>query len=119
MKQEELQAIKELLEKVTPGPWIENIGCKMNWEYSSVIAEGGIVIADRLSDGDARFIATAHKNTSALIAEIERLSKALEFYADTKTYETDVTSQWEPVTPINQDAGEIARKALDGEENEI
>lgn len=51
-------------------------------------------------------------------AENKRLREALEFYASTKTYETDVVSQWEPVTLINQDLGEKARQALEGEPND-
>ena len=50
--------------------------------------------------------------------ENKRLCEALEFYASEKTYETDVTSQWEPVTLINNDNGKIARSALEGDNND-
>ena len=48
--------------------------------------------------------------------ENQRYKQALEFYADKKTYETNVTDQWEPVTPIFKDNGKIAREALEGED---
>ncbi len=46
-------------------------------------------------------------------AENARFRKALEFYADKKTYETNVTDQWEPIAPIDQDQGEKARQELE------
>ena len=47
--------------------------------------------------------------------ENKRLREALEFYASEKTYETDVTNQWEPVTLIDSDNGKRARQALEGD----
>jgi len=46
--------------------------------------------------------------------EIFDLKKALGWYADENNHEVNVTNQWEPVLPINQDRGKRARQALKG-----
>ena len=51
-----------------------------------------------------------------LINQNKRYREALGFYADQKTYETNVVDQWEPVTPINNDKGLKARQALEESE---
>lgn len=56
------------------------------------------------------------KKTAPLFEEIERLRKALEFYADPNSYETNVVDQWAPFVPIDNDAGKIARNTLEGGE---
>lgn len=47
-----------------------------------------------------------------LLSEVERLQQALGFYADIKTYETNVVDQWQPVALIDIDLGDKARTAL-------
>ena len=42
-----------------------------------------------------------------------RLRQALKFYANEKSYEVDVETQWGPVIPIDNDGGSIARAALE------
>ena len=122
MKHEELQVIKDRYEKAASGPWEfkdDNEGTEYRpfWVVSENNADSGEWLAEIHvgSELDAEFIAHARQDVPALIAEVEQLREALEFYASTKTYEADVVSQWEPVTPINQDLGETARNALDGE----
>lgn len=43
----------------------------------------------------------------------QKMRRALEFYADPASYETNVVDQWEPVVPVNKDSGVIARNALE------
>lgn len=87
MSEQELQAIKERADK----PLISTL------------------------DKPMKYRAESRQDITKLLVEVERLREALEFYADEKTYETDVTSQWEPVTLIDSDNGKRARQALEGE----
>lgn len=58
------------------------------------------------------------KKAAYILEENEVLRKALKFYADPESYETDVVNQWQPVVPIDKDGGRIAKNALKGGETE-
>jgi len=45
--------------------------------------------------------------------EYQLYKKVLEFYADENNYKADVTNQWEPVIPIDQDRGDKASQVLE------
>lgn len=45
--------------------------------------------------------------------QIERYEKALIFYAHPQTYKPDLSAQWEPVTQIDSDKGNMAQQALE------
>lgn len=55
--------------------------------------------------------ATYHKQRR----EIERLQKALRFYADKENYKENVTDQWSPQVPVLEDGGKAARRAMETE----
>lgn len=106
MKQEQLNAIKERVAKATQGPWLfskhGNVILNNNYE----ITEG---FANKL---DALFIANAHKDVPALVAEVERLRKALEKVMEVEEFFLIGTKGWETRSY------EIACKALGGEAHE-
>lgn len=115
MKQEQLNAIKERTEKATQGPWIvapEECGSEGQGVYES---EGfGCIceVGDPYPRGNNRpqenmdFIANAREDVPTLVAEVERLRKALEKVMEV---EAPIMEGWE--TP----AYKIAREALDGD----
>ncbi len=53
-----------------------------------------------------------------LLKENARLQKALEFYADKKTYTDKVNDEWGSTTAILVDRGKKARQALEGRNHE-
>lgn len=110
MNEQRLQEIKERAEKAIPGPWYTNN------KY--------IRLGKSISGYDAEFIAHAREDVSALIVEVERLRKALEFYADKENWERHLQCEidvrqgqtlpiWDP-SAIEFDEGETARRALEG-----
>ncbi|GIP55928.1 hypothetical protein [Paenibacillus vini] len=112
-----IQEIRERLEAASPGPWtIYEYSDYRGYEvhkypigYKSAITGWGKVLQTK---EDASLIANAPTDISYLLSEVERLQTALEFYADEKTYETNVVDQWGPVTKIDFDSGERARTNL-------
>ncbi|MBL3729317.1 hypothetical protein JIN86_06845 [Lysinibacillus sp. HST-98] len=112
MNQEQLSAIKQRVEKAEEGMWylgkkspngLNNIGVK------------GCMIGQVFDDADAEFIAHAHQDVPALVAEVERLRKALSYYADEKHYEPYCIPMGDYASDVTEDNGEIARQALAGE----
>lgn len=84
MTEQELQAIKERVEKATPGPWGFDKGKKEHMDRRPAVIEVFVeeenewFISGDISDlKDAEFIAHAREDIPALIAEVERLQKAL------------------------------------------
>ncbi|SCX52158.1 hypothetical protein [Lysinibacillus fusiformis] len=103
MKQEQLNAIKERVAKATQGPWLFS-------KYGNVILNNNYEITEGFANKlDALFIANARKDVPALVAEVERLHKALEKVMEV---EAPIAEGWE--TP----AYKIAQEALGGEAHE-
>ncbi|MEG0470753.1 MAG: hypothetical protein RR588_00305 [Solibacillus sp.] len=93
MNAEQLQAIKERVEKATPGPWAFDKGKKERMDRRPAVIEVFVqeenewFISGDISDlKDAEFIAHAREDVPALIAEVERLKKALSIIAYTPIY---------------------------------
>lgn len=135
MNAEQLQVIKERAKYATDGPWkvvkSEDSGVQIGtaWEHGQLKAGVPIVTTGHGKDGvtvyinhvNAEFIAHAREDIPALIAEVERLREALQFYAKESTY-------WYVENPggkllkdsrINKDLGSLARLALAGDSNAI
>jgi hypothetical protein len=107
MTQEELQAIRELVNKATPGPWsVDSDDC-----ITSEAAPTGRVVypGDRWliwdNENDKTFIAWAREGVPRLLDEVERLRGVLDFYAK---------ANWAALKDI-VDIGQAARHALDGD----
>lgn len=99
MNQEQLNAIKERVAKTSVGPWIVV-------EEEFVQNVSSVVGAIHLSK-DAHFIAHARKDVPALVAEVERLRKALQTIAEHNIFTTPQI-----------DIKDFASQALDGEAHE-
>lgn len=126
MNQEQLNAIKERVEKTTPGPWIvapEKCGPEGQSVYESDSFGWICEVGDPYPRGNNRpqenmeFIAHAREDVPALITEIERLREALSYYADEKHYEPYGAFNTGSCD-VTEDEGYIARQALAGESNE-
>ncbi|MFF2179385.1 hypothetical protein ACFVT8_23480 [Lysinibacillus sp. NPDC058147] len=114
MKQEQLNAIKERVANATPGPWESeetaegHIDILSPDEYYTICQTQNENI-DCLNDGNTEFIKHAITDVPALVAEVERLRKALEQVMEV---EAPIMEGWETTTY------EIARQALGGEAHE-
>jgi hypothetical protein len=81
--QKELSELKELLAKVSPGPWASYIEGRDHTSGESFImtgpksARGPDIYLHGASDADQDFIASARQEVPRLIAEIERLQTLL------------------------------------------
>ena len=75
MTQLELDAIRDRLTKVTPGPWGTIPPGGPNGHFWGICNRMGNIVAMRLTDrqGDATFIAYARDDVPALLTEVERL----------------------------------------------
>lgn len=153
MNEQRLQEIKKRAEKATPGPWkVEESRYEGRFNAASV-NENYDLPACLMGIEDAEFIAHARQDVPALVveierlqntialhevnkrnldamiehkdAEIERLRKALEFYADKENWERHLQCEidvrqgqtlpiWDP-SAIEFDEGETARRALAGD----
>ncbi|HEX5006461.1 MAG TPA: hypothetical protein VFV70_05075 [Hyphomonadaceae bacterium] len=77
--QKELSGLKELLAKVSPGPWISYVEGRDHSSGESFIMtgpesnRGEDIYLSGASDTDQDFIAAARQEIPRLIAEIERL----------------------------------------------
>lgn len=107
MKQEQLNAIKERVAKVSAGEWECRYIGHSRPQYSVVNEEE--YVAHIYDVNDAEFIAYAREDVPALVAEVERLRQALEKVMEV---EAPIMEGWE--TP----AYKIAREALGGEAHE-
>lgn len=121
MNQEQLNAIKERVAKATSGPWeidrnsddcdfITDIWFNQDGDHVEVHDKS--VMQSVLN---AEFIAHSREDVPALVAEIERLRKALSYYADEKHYEPYCIPMGDYASDVTEDNGEIARQALAGE----
>lgn len=129
MNPEQLNAIKERAEKATPGPWLvapEKCGPEGQGVYESDGFGCICEVGDPYPRGNNRpqenmeFIAHAREDVPALVAEVERLRKALSYYADEKHYEPYCIpiQMGDYASDVTEDTGEIARQTLVGESNE-
>ena len=131
MNEQELQAVKERAEKATVGPWkvyqdefstmigSEVIHPQLN-EGLPVVTEAHYddeTIGIYINDNDSKFIVHAREDVPALIAEVERLKKALEYYADKEHYEPYCIEG--EGCDVTEDEGYIARAALAGDSDAI
>ena len=105
MNQEQLNAIKERVAKATQGPWEYDEEDRGIWNKGALNYLGTV----KLPNKDANFIAHSREDVPALIAEVERLHKALEKVMEVEAPIMEGTKGWETRSY------EIARKALGGE----
>lgn len=127
MNQEQLNVIKQRAENATPGPWLvapEKCGPEGQGVYESDGFGCICEVGDPYPRGNNRpqenmvFIANAREDVPALVAEVERLRKALSFYADEKHYEPYCIPMGDYASDVTEDNGEIARQALVGDSDE-
>lgn len=114
MKQEQLNVIKERVENATPGPWESEETAEghvdiFNPNEDYAVCQTGNETYDCLNEGDTEFIKHSITDVPVLVAEVERLQKALEKVMEV---EAPIMEGWETTTY------EIARKALGGEAHE-
>lgn len=107
MDEQQLQAIKERVENATGTQW--QVGMESPNGIQNVGTMQGLMTAQVLKIDDAEFIAHARQDVPALIAEVERLRKALSYYANVDNYITFDS-------PAIKDKGEKARQTLKGGE---
>ncbi|WP_025114402.1 hypothetical protein [Lysinibacillus fusiformis] len=117
MNQEQLNAIKERVAKATPGPWESEETTEghidiFNPNEDYAICQTGNETYDCLNDGDPEFIKHSITDVPALVAEVERLHKALEKIMEVEAPIMEGTKGWETRSY------EIARQALGGEAHE-
>lgn len=109
MNAEQLNAIKERAAMATPGPW-RSAG------LYGVRTQNDEALSIPLRPSDATFIASSREDVPALVAEVERLREALEYYADdiryVTQYDSDFNGRANAHTPIKEDNGNTAREAL-------
>lgn len=109
-----LEEIKKRVDDATPGKW-EARG-ESDPYISEVEVDNGFgkeSIVSSQKHGDIEFIAHARQDIPNLIAEVERLRKALEFYAN--PYHNTNISFSEQYSIVAKDNGETARQALRGD----
>lgn len=102
MTTEELQAIRELVNKATPGPW--TVGATTDGVVPYYVY--GVTSRNaHLFKEDAEFITWCREGVPKLLDEVERLREALKQISALKGWGTDVAAS----------ARLIAREALDGD----
>jgi hypothetical protein len=109
----QIAEIKARTEAATPGPWhFEQYEPFPGDVAFEVVDTEMITVADNVLQRDVSFFAHSRTDIPALLAEVERLRAALEFYADEKN--------WLNRDPIgaSEDTGEIARNALQDTDDE-
>lgn len=112
MEQQQLNAIKQRITKAKEGPW--SLGKKSPNGLNNIGVKG-CMLGQVFGDGNAEFIAHAHEDVPTLVAEVEKLREALEFYADETKYEKVELYDGDKEIYIERDGGETARLALNGE----
>jgi hypothetical protein len=77
-----LEPIKARLVAATPGPWRLGDAVLYDVHRRSIIKDGLIISSPRSCEGhyDAEFIGNAKRDVEALVAEVERLTRANEEY---------------------------------------
>lgn len=97
----DLKEFKRLAEKRTSGPW--HVGhINENLDRAEIENHEGIVITSDCKRSDESFLCYCGTHADAIIERIEKLEKALKFYADVENW-----NEWD------MELGEIARKALE------
>ena len=111
--EQELQVIKKRVEGATVGPWRLDLwdGLLISEVTKGVVLKAGQGRMIKAASEDVKFIAHAREDIPALIAEVERLREALEFYANERVYMANIGFRKE----VSVDGGEKARKALKGD----
>jgi len=104
MNQKQLNAIKERVAKASHGPWEYDEDERGIWNKGGFNYLGTVT----LSHNSAQFIAHAREDVPALVAEVERLHKALEKVMEVEAPIMEGTEGWETRSY------EIARQALGG-----
>ena len=89
LTQDELQAIKDRADNAVP--------------------PSGIIVRNQL----ANVKELIRQDIPKLVAEVERLRKALEFYANAEEYEDSIVTTYGYTCPIAFDEGKTAREALE------
>lgn len=113
---QELEAIRERIEDI----WFDKAYVKGDpWKgYEVRCANIGQLIAETSSKIDAEFIANARTDIPKLLAEVDRLREALEFYADGSNNEYELNNApWYTElkeSKVMMDHGWRAKKALEG-----
>jgi hypothetical protein len=80
---EELEAIRQRAEAATQGNWRATLDDPYERTYVLGAFNGIVtVVADIKGDADAEFIANARQDVPKLLAEVDRLRKALQEIAD-------------------------------------
>ncbi|MCS5499840.1 hypothetical protein NY607_01815 [Lysinibacillus sp. A4] len=124
MNQEQLNAIKDRMSKATPGPWKVAYDTDDRDHVVDIWFDGEDNGYAEIHDNgfgnapdNAKFISHAREDVPALVAEIERLREALEFYADEKNHIAPIFDEHGQYngSKVDKDGGEIARQALVGE----
>lgn len=80
LSESELEAIHKRAEAATCGPWELAIDEEFDINLRNDSGVGYIGTLTHVDEADADFIANARKDVPALLAEIERLSAAVEMY---------------------------------------
>jgi len=87
--------------------------------YEVIDNHNRMLIGEFSNKTEAELLASAPKAISELVNEVERLSEALEFYADSSNYEpwreSDI-DRTDAFHCIDLDAGLTARQALEGKQ---
>ncbi|MDM5229675.1 hypothetical protein [Lysinibacillus pakistanensis] len=112
MNQEQLNAIKQRVEKATIGPWCVNEeidgiydGCRTVVKAPNAPSKWATRIVSvgqtrrhirKDAESNIEFIAHAREDVPALVAEVERLREALGFYANADNYEPVTIEKWIP-----------------------
>ena len=104
---EQLQEIKARLNKTTDTIWRTNM-------HNEILTSNGVRIGQMIRVQDAEFVIHAREDVPALIEEIERLRKTLEFYAEEMHYRPVTLACGDKEIFIERDCGRIARDVLEG-----
>lgn len=106
-----INEIKEAISAARPAPW--KIGLPSPSGAINVGTMNGILTAQCVEKDTALLICNAPAWLAELIFKVEEMQKALEWYADEKTYEDNNPNGFEPIL---DDKGIRARQALKGVE---
>lgn len=103
----DLERLKELCDRATPGPWRDNL--------PEIDSDWG-TIGEIFSSADRNFICEARDAMPKLIERISKLEAALRWYADRNNYVVQITldEKLKPIRSFNpmSDGGQRARDAL-------
>lgn len=111
----DLDKLKELCDRATPGPWhVGHLG--HDNEYADIDAANGINVGTIGDIPDQSFVCAAREAMPELIERISKLEAALRWYADRNNYVVQITldEKLKPIRSFNpmSDGGQRARDAL-------